>query len=96
MGLDSLLRDFEYQFRLMSRAEALAARPTLADVVVAVDGANTCGERAVPTVAALMPELSKFGVLRDPREEKQAAPATRSDTEAPLLTPPPLAIPSTQ
>jgi len=81
---DSYLRDFEYQFRLMSRAEALAARPTLADMVVAVDGANTCGDRAVPTVAALMPELSKFGVLPDRHEGKQAAPA------------PAAAVPSTQ
>ena len=58
-----VLKEYEYQFRLMSRAQALAARPTLADVVVAVDGPNTCGSPASPTVATLFPELSKLEPL---------------------------------
>jgi hypothetical protein len=63
--LGPILKEYEYQFRLMSRADALAAKPTLADVVVAVDGANTCGEHATQTVAALMPELSRLDTLSE-------------------------------
>ncbi|HEV7608418.1 MAG TPA: hypothetical protein VGO61_13830 [Steroidobacteraceae bacterium] len=62
--LGPMLKEYEYQFRLMSRAEALAAKPTLADVVVAVDGADACAVRVAPTVAALVPELGKLDVLR--------------------------------
>lgn len=92
----SYLHEFEYQFQLMSRTEALAAKPTLADVVVAVDGVDTCGQHAAPTVAALMPELSKLEEFRErgllaankleEEEEAQDAPAPA----------PPSAEPSTQ
>jgi hypothetical protein len=86
--LGPLLKEYEYQFRLMSRAEALAAKPTLADVVVAVDGVNSCGDRAAPTVAALMPKLSKVDALHDLNllasnepEEKEAAPEPAAPPE---------------
>jgi hypothetical protein len=91
--LGPILRQYEYQFRLMSRDEALAAKPTLADVVVAVDGGATCN--SAPTVAALLPELSKLEPLsgrnllapderkKDERKEKESAP------EPPDLAPPP-------
>jgi hypothetical protein len=97
--LGTYLKEFEYQFRLMSREEALAAKPTLADVVVAVNGINTCGERAAPAVAMLMPELSKLEVMRDrsvlagnePKDEEEApAPAPIPEV------PPPLPAPSAQ
>jgi hypothetical protein len=61
--LGPILKQYEYQFRVMSREEALAAKPTLADVVVAVDGANTCGKLVAPTVAATLPELIKLEPL---------------------------------
>jgi len=86
--LGPILRQYEYQFRLMSRDEALAAKPTLADVVVAVDGGATCN--AAPTVAALLPELSKLEPLSgrnllaaDERKESESAP------EPPDVAPPP-------
>src|SRR5687768_8784258 len=41
-----ILKQYEYQFRVMSREDALAAKPMLADVVVAVDGASTCAKSA--------------------------------------------------
>jgi hypothetical protein len=93
--LGPLLKAYEYQFRLMSRAQALEAKPTLADVVVAVNGVNVCGERAAPAVAALMPELSRIDVLRDrkllaanePEEEDEQdelpAPAQASPSPPP-------------
>jgi hypothetical protein len=60
-----ILKQYEYQFRLMSREDALAAKPMLADVVVAVDGASTCAKSAAPTVAAMLPELSKLEPLKE-------------------------------
>ena len=92
-----MLKEYEYQFRLMSRADALAAKPTFADVVVAVDGANTCGEHGTRTVAALMPELSKLDPLsergllasQDPKkvEEPEPASATPPAETAPPVVP---------
>jgi hypothetical protein len=61
--LGPILKQYEYQFRVMSRAEALAAKPMLADVVVAVDGADTCGKHSAPAVAAMLPELIKLEPL---------------------------------
>ena len=96
--LGPILKEYEYQFRLMSRADALAAKPTLADVVVAVDGANTCGAQAVPTVAALMPELSKLDALgergllpgqpqKENVEESEPTPAAPPPDAAPPAWP---------
>jgi hypothetical protein len=92
-----MLKEYEYQFRLMSRADALAAKPTLADVVVAVDGANTCAEHATRTVAALMPELSKLDPLSERGllagqeqkkvEEPEPAPAAPPAEVAPPVVP---------
>ena len=62
--IGSYLKEYEYQFRLMSRAQALAAKPTLADVVVAVDDSHTCTQPANSPIAALLPELSKLEPLR--------------------------------
>jgi hypothetical protein len=88
--LGPILRQYEYQFRLMSRDEALAAKPTLADVVVAVGAGATCGTSSAPTVAALLPELSKLEPLSgrnllaaDGHKEKESAP------EPPDPAPPP-------
>ena len=76
----SYLHEFEYQFRLMSRAEALAAKPTLADVVVAVGGVDTCGQHAAQTVAALMPGLLA-AIKPKEEEEAQVAPAPDPSTQ---------------
>jgi hypothetical protein len=94
-----MLKEYEYQFRLMSRADALAAKPTLADVVVAVDGANTCAEHATRTVAALMPELSKLdplserGLLASQEQKKVEAPEPEPEP-APATPPPAEAAPA--
>jgi hypothetical protein len=92
--LGPLLKAYEYQFRLMSRAQALEAKPTLADVVVAVNGVNACGEHAASVVAALMPELSRTDELRDrnllglnepedKEEEEESAPSPPDNDSAP-------------
>jgi hypothetical protein len=94
--LGPILRQYEYQFRVMSRDEALAAKPTLADVVVAVDGADTCGNRAGPTVAALLPELSKLapleerelGAAADRKEKAEDSAPPAPATEVPVPPPP--------
>jgi hypothetical protein len=96
--LGPILRQYEYQFRVMSRDEALAAKPMLADVVVAVDGADTCGNRAAPTVAALLPELSKLAPLeerdlkiavdRKAKSEESAPPVPVAEPPAPPPTGP--------
>ncbi|MEO8018077.1 MAG: hypothetical protein ABI769_09705 [Pseudomonadota bacterium] len=62
--LGTMLKEYDYQFRVMTRADALAAKPVLADVVVAV-GTNSCGEQAARQVAAMMPDLSNRTELRD-------------------------------
>lgn len=95
-----LLKEYEYQFRLMSRDEALAEKPTLADVVVAVDGTDTCGNRAAPTAAALLPELSKLEPLSgrnllaavDRKKEKEEESAPESPATE-VLPPPPAPLP---
>jgi len=90
--LGPLLKEYEYQFRLMSRAQALDAKPMLADVAVAVNGVNACGERAAPAVAALMPELSKIDALRDrnllARNEPTPAPGSPAPPDNDSAPPP--------
>jgi hypothetical protein len=88
-----ILKEYEYQFRLMSRAEALATKPTLADVVVAVDGANTCGVRAAPALAALMPELSKLDLLREHGVFANNEPKKQERSEAAPVAPISPAVP---
>jgi hypothetical protein len=97
-ALGPILKEYEYQFRLMSRDDALASRPTLADVVVAVNNTDTCGNVAAPTVAALLPELGKLEPLSERNllpssERKQNEPAP----DAPAPPPPaPVTDPSAQ
>jgi hypothetical protein len=75
----------------MSREDALAARPALADVVVGVDGVNTCGIRAAPAIAAILPELGKLeplsgrGLLaaEEKNEEEEERPAPELPAPAP-------------
>lgn len=83
-----MLKEYEYQFRLMSRAEALAAKPALADVVVAVDAANTCGSPATPGVAALLPELAKLELLSGLNPPTAAERQIKSREPAPGLQAP--------
>jgi hypothetical protein len=86
--LGPILKQYEYQFRVMSREEALAAKPALADVVVGVNGVNTCGLRAAPAVAAILPELGKLEPLSSlgllAAEEKKV----EEETPAPELPAP--------
>jgi len=50
-----MYRVAEYQFRVMSRDEALAARPSLADAVITVENTGHCAPS--PAVTALLPDL---------------------------------------
>jgi hypothetical protein len=86
--LGPILRQYEYQFRLMSREEALAAKPTLADVVVAVDGTDTCGKRVAPVVAAMLPELGKLEPLSGRGLLAAEEPKAEAEVEEPAPTMP--------
>jgi hypothetical protein len=50
-----MYRVAEYQFRVMSRDEALDARPSLADAVITVENTGHCAPS--PAVTALLPDL---------------------------------------
>jgi hypothetical protein len=50
-----MYRVAEYQFRVLSRDEALAARPSMADAVIAVENTGHCAPS--PAVTALLPDL---------------------------------------
>ena len=45
------LKMYEYQFRVMSREQALASRPTLADAVITVNNTGQCAPNAAVTAA---------------------------------------------
>src|SRR5262245_13337628 len=53
---------YDYQFRLMTRAEASEVKPVLADAVVVVD-AGACHPQAAPGPTALLPEIGKLDAL---------------------------------
>lgn len=65
MQLGPLLKNYEYQFRLMSRSEALAAKPTLPDVVIGLASDGTCAAGASPAIADLVPQMLKLEALRE-------------------------------
>jgi len=60
--LSTIQLAYDYQFRLMTRAEALTTKPVLADAVVVVD-ARACEAPATPTAAALISELGELDAL---------------------------------
>lgn len=82
--LGPLLKNYEYQFRLMSRDEALAAKPTLPDVVIGLTGDGTCAAGASPAIADLVPEMLKLEALQE--RGLVASEEVKEETE----TPPPI------
>lgn len=61
-ALGVALKLYEYQFRVMSREEALAARPVLADAVITVNNTGQCTPGG--TVAASLRTVSPAESLR--------------------------------
>jgi hypothetical protein len=55
------LKVFQYQFRVMSREEAIAAKPVMADAVITVNNTGTCAPNAA--VTALLPDLHGIEAL---------------------------------
>jgi hypothetical protein len=64
-SLGPLLKEYEYQFRLMSRADALEAKPTLADAVISIAGSDSCTPGAGRAVTAAVPALFSLQALRE-------------------------------
>ena len=64
------LRVFEYQFRVMSHADAVAARPVMADAVIAVHSVGQCAPPAAgvneAAVAAAMQAPAGVRIVRGP------------------------------
>ena len=61
-ALGVTLKLYEYQFRVMSRADALAARPVLADAVITVNNTGQCAPN--PAVAAALRQAPSPDELR--------------------------------
>jgi hypothetical protein len=61
-ALGVALKLYEYQFRVMSREDALAARPVLADAVITVNNTGQCTPN--PAVAAAIREVPSPDELR--------------------------------
>lgn len=97
MQIGPLLKNYEYQFRLMSRSEALAARPTLPDVVIGLTGDGTCAAGASPAIADLVPEMLKLEALQErgllaseeAKEEAETPPPTEDKSTPPPGVPDP-------
>jgi hypothetical protein len=98
---DSLtLKVYQYQFRVMSREQALAARPVLAAAVITVNNTGTCAPNAA--VTALLPDLHGTRQLdgldllaRLPEPPSESTPATnRGETPGAICMPGTLCKPS--
>ena len=60
-NLSLTLKLYEYQFRVMSREAALAARPVLADAVITVNNTGQCAPNAA--IASVLPDLHGIAAL---------------------------------
>jgi hypothetical protein len=74
----------------------LAVKPVLADVVVALNDANACGEPAAPKVAALLPQLGLLDAFKDRGLPGVGDPARTKIEEEEAPAPAPSAVPSAQ
>ena len=83
----------EYQFRIMSREEALAAKPTLSDATITVNNIGACAPN--PAVTALLPDLYGIESLNHldllarlpPEEEETETPPPPAIAEPPAAPP---------
>jgi hypothetical protein len=88
---------YEYQFRIMSREDALAQKPALADIVIATSSSATSADR-------LYIELLKLDVLRERgllnahelqrQKERLLNESPPPDPEPDPVTPPPVVSPA--
>lgn len=82
------LKVFQYQFRVMSREQALALRPVLADAVITVNNSGQCAPN--PAVQALLPDLHGIDALNHldllARLPRPPADETGSPDQAPGTT----------
>ena len=93
--LGPMQKQYEYQFRVMNHAEALAAKPTLADAVISIDGGGACTPAASHAVAAMVPGMFSLAALRDRGDlvtneaeaEAEAKAAEEADKAAPVTAP---------
>jgi hypothetical protein len=95
--LSITLKLYEYQFRVMSREAAIAARPVLADAVITVNNTGQCAPNAA--VATLLPDLHGIASLNglDLLGRLPEAPELKMVTGPGLIAepPPPGASPGT-
>ena len=96
--LGPLLKMYEYQFRLMTRDEALAARPILSEAVLHVAGQASCMPEAGSALVHDLqtdPVLARLDPLRRlPPPAEQPMPAAEEPEPLPEVQPPP-SIPET-
>ena len=96
--LGPLLKMYEYQFRLMTREEALAARPILSEAVLHVAGQAGCMPEAGSALVHDLqtdPVLARLDPLRRmPPPQEQPMPAVEEPEPSPEVQPPP-SIPET-
>ncbi len=91
--LGPLLKVYEYQFRVMSRDDALASRPILSEAVLHVAGAPTCSPGVT---SALMhdlqsnPPLARLDPLRRIPPPPMEPPADEDDDPPALPSAPPI------
>jgi hypothetical protein len=82
--LGPLLKMYEYQFRVMTREEALAARPTLSEAALHVNGPAGCA----PATTALMHDLHRVPTLAHLDPLRRIEPPPEEGTPPPESPPP--------
>lgn len=94
-ALGVALKLYEYQFRVMSREDALAARPVLADAVITVNNTGQCNEGTNAAVAAALrgtPVRDELSMVPGPFA-LFGAQTSMSSPEAPESSPGALCLP---
>jgi hypothetical protein len=91
--LSLTLKLYEYQFRVMSREAALAARPVLADAVISVNNTGQCSPNAA--VASVLPDLHGIAALNGLDVLGRVPPAPELEViSSPSPSPGPIPSPS--
>ena len=96
------IKVYQYQFRVMSREQAAALRPVMADAVITVNDTGQCAPN--PAVTALLPDLHGIGALNGldllarlpPPQSEDTSPRKPKDEPGPICLPGNLCEPAQQ